>query len=839
MMKFEEIKAEVGMDLPLSEAAMTKGISRDVVDPSEDSGFDSISVGSNSSTEQIKKENEGTIGEGIQFVDPALIAAEAEEQRLRAEEKKRKTNEELVAKRKAEQEAYEQEIKEKQYKRLMHLLSKSKAMSNFIMSKFETKKPKEEAKEEPNKALKRKNTKEVEAPVPKKRGRKPNKKYIDGAAEENPEPKRGRKKMNLSQEDISEELASMSDDEPSEEKENDKPIENFVQSKYFRGELRDYQKEGVNWLKVLYENGLNGILADEMGLGKTVQIIALFSYLIEKQIAGPYMVVVPLSTLANWTTEFERFAPQLPVVVYYGYANQRSELRKKLQQKKRIGSLSTLPIVLTTYEMPQKDAAFLRNFNWRYIVIDEAQRIKNYNCLLFRILKSYNSFNRLLMTGTPLQNNLSELWSLLNFLLPDIFNSLDLFESWFDAKDVQNEEGKQKFLKQEQEKQVLSALREILQPFMLRRLKEDVCPDIPPLKEVMVYTPLTAIQYNLYSSILNRDIAKLQKVKPESTILDVNGVRPKRRCTQKHDLGEYHWRNNIGINDFAKKPEVATEMVGNKVVKAEDVNMWNKFTDVTEENVDYLVRLKLSGNDVTMYRHVVNHPYLIHYPLTDAGDYKVDENIIKASGKILVLDALLKKLYKNGHKVLLFSTMTMVLDVIEDYLSLRGFKYVRLDGAVAYDDRKDSIDSFQKNPEVFLFLLTTKAGAVGLNLAAADTVIIYDSDWNPQNDLQAMARCHRIGQTKPVAVYRLCTKGTVDEAIIKRANAKRFLEKAVISKETGLVNSEEGLSRLKKLFEEDSFKVANSKNEVYTDAELDELLDRSDMILSKKEEETK
>lgn len=211
------------------------------------------------------------------------------------------------------------------------------------------------------------------------------------------------------------------------------------------------------------------------------------------------------------------------------------------------------------------------------------------------------------MTGTPLQNNLSELWSLLNFLLPDIFNSLDVFESWFDAKDFQNEKGKQKFLKQEQEKQVLSALREILQPFMLRRLKEDVCPDIPPLKEVMVYTPLTAIQYNLYSSILNRDIDKLQKVKPESTILDINGVRPKRRCTQKHNLSDYG-KNDIVLNNSASRRHVATKMVGNKVVKTDDVNEWKKFTDVTEENVDYLVRLKLSGNDSKYYSLLIVEP---------------------------------------------------------------------------------------------------------------------------------------------------------------------------------------------------------------------------------------
>lgn len=204
------------------------------------------------------------------------------------------------------------------------------------------------------------------------------------------------------------------------------------------------------------------------------------------------------------------------------------------------------------------------------------------------------------MTGTPLQNNLTELWSLLNFLLPDIFKNLEVFQNWFDAKSVQNEEGKKKFFKQEEEKQVLKTLSEILQPFMLRRLKEDVCPDIPPIKEVIVYAPLTAIQYDLYSSILKRDMQKLLKLKEESVTVYEDGRRPKRKCTQKVDLNVYNWKENLGINDFSSKEDNKMVTIGNTEIKEEDVDMWNKFTSVTQENVDYLIHLKLSNEGMNI-----------------------------------------------------------------------------------------------------------------------------------------------------------------------------------------------------------------------------------------------
>ncbi|XP_058791593.1 lymphocyte-specific helicase-like [Phymastichus coffea] len=797
-----------------------ENINREIMDIVEDSGFSSTSTESGSDIlgNLTKVESvEGTIGDGIKFVDPQLILSEQREKAEKLERLKRKkiAQEQKIAAR----EAFEKEIQEQQYKRLIHLLHQSKALTSFITKKIDMKGEKKKP------AGRKRNVKLEEESTVKK---------AKMVLKKTP-TKRSRRNRNLSDEEIKRELNNLSDEEiyesPNKENENVNSIDDFVQPKYFKGELRNYQKEGVNWLRLMYENGLNGILADEMGLGKTIQVIALFAYLFEKNIAGPYMIIVPLSTLPNWTSEFERFAPQLPVVVYYGNEQTRHSIRNKIHRKIFPGPFKTDPIILTTYQVPINDASFLRKFNWRYIVIDEAQRIKNFETQLFRIVKSFTSANRLLLTGTPLQNNLTELWSLLNFLLPDIFNNLEVFQDWFDPKRIQNDEGRQKFFQQEQEKRVMATLREILHPFMLRRLKEDVCPDVPPIKEVIIYTPLTNIQYDLYSSIIKRDISKLQKVKEEPIIVDINGVRPKRKCTKKMNLDDVFVMNQKAYSNSIKNLNSDITTIGTTNIKNEDLSMWNQFTNVTEKNVNYLIRLRMC-NEVMMYRHVVNHPYLIHYPMNDCGLGLIDENLVTASGKILVLDAMLKKLKSNGHKVLLFSTMTMVLNIIEDYLSLRDYKYERLDGAIDLDTRRDSINRFQTDREIFLFLLTTKAGAVGLNLAAADTVIIYDSDWNPQNDLQAMARCHRIGQTKPVAVYRLCTKGTIDEDIIKRANAKRFLEKAVISNEGKIVDHADGLMRLKKMLDTETFKVVDPKNNVYSAAELDELLDRSDMVFS-------
>merc|ERR1711871_1419398 len=272
----------------------------------------------------------------------------------------------------------------------------------------------------------------------------------------------------------------------------------------FEGELRDYQLKGVKWLISLWQNGLNGILADQMGLGKTVQAVGFLSHLREKGVLGPYLVVGPLSTLPNWVTEFERFCPSMPCVLYHGSQAERQDIRAS---RMPTGPVSEkFPVIITSYEILMRDRVYLQNYRFKYVMVDEGHRLKNFDCRLIRELKTIPTENRLLLTGTPLQNNLSELWSLLNFLLPDIFDDLDSFQRWFDFSDMEGEDAQSALIAKEQEEQVLGKLHQILQPFVLRRLKTDVEVDIPPKKEIVLYAPLTPKQSELYTSILDSTI---------------------------------------------------------------------------------------------------------------------------------------------------------------------------------------------------------------------------------------------------------------------------------------------------------------------------------------------
>ncbi|XP_076282288.1 lymphoid-specific helicase [Lasioglossum baleicum] len=754
-----------------------------------------------------------TIGLDVKFSNEPLNS------NIENDRKRKRRNDEakLIAK-----EQYIQEMQEQQYKRLMHLLNRSKFFSNYIVDKID------------GTMKKKKRNKTVTAGTKKveNRGGKTSleDKKTKGQEKRNRIDKNVQKQIQkqLSQEDNENELIN-DDDNDKNNAENDI---DFEMPKYFDGDLRDYQKDGLQWLKVLYENGINGILADEMGLGKTIQVIALLCHLFEKQQSGPYLIVAPLSTIPNWTAEFNRFAPELPVTVLYGTANERLIVQKKIAQKHKVADCySSQPIVLTTFEVPIKDKHFLRSQHWRYIIIDEGHRIKKYNCQLVRVLATCKSMNRLLLTGTPLQNNLAELWSLLNFLLPEIFDNLAVFESWFDAKELQYDEGTKKFLKLEQEKHVLASLREILKPFMLRREKADVCLDIPPKKELIVYTPLTELQYNLYKAVLDRDIRMLSKIREEPSIYTDEGIRRKRRCVLRNMPNNKH-----ELNNDTEKKSVQDSLRKKNDANYDKLQMWKQYTDVTERNQDFLLNITFL-QQVVMYKKIVNHPYLVHCPLDPCGLPLIDENLIKSSGKLLVLDLMLAKLKSQGHKVLLFSTMTTILDKIEDYLSMRPYEYVRLDGQIKFEERKTSIENFNSDPNIFLFLLSTRAGGVGLNLAAADTVIIYDSDWNPQMDIQAMARCHRIGQTKPIVVYRLCAKGTIDEIIIKRADAKRVLEKMVIPKTAKVVLNKDTLLELQKYIKSNDYQVVASKNEAFTEEELDKIMDRSDLMENLKPKE--
>ncbi|GAB1609361.1 lymphocyte-specific helicase, partial [Argonauta hians] len=564
------------------------------------------------------------------------------------------------------------------------------------------------------------------------------------------------------------------------------------------GVLRPYQMDGYNWLKMLYENGVNGILADEMGLGKTIQCIALVCHLVSMGVTGPYLVCAPLSTLPNWVSEIKRFAPRIPIVLYHGDRGTRSELRKKMMVEERLDDgMYILPVVVTSYQIIMNDRRHLTHVNWKYLIIDEGQRIKNTHCRLIRELRLYNTTHRLLLTGTPLQNNLSELWSLLNFLLPELFDDLKSFESWFDIERIGQENADEEIVASEEKEHVLSMLHQILTPFMLRRLKTDVELLIPPKKEVLVFCPFSKLQQTFYKATLDNTIEDLLFKKREvKTKFNRNG-RPIRKSKGKR-----------------------------------------------EDWLDSKVNLKMN-NIMMVLRKICNHPYLIEHPLDrKTGELALDEGLVKTSGKMAMLDCMLPVLRKNGHKVLIFSQFTQVLNIIEDYCYLRQYDYCRLDGSFSFQERQQQMDCFNSDQEMFLFLLSTRAGGLGINLVAADTVIIFDSDWNPQCDLQAQDRCHRIGQVKPVVVYRLVSRNTIDQKIVERATAKRKLEKMIIHQgkfKSGIKNFTTSLSsisphELKELLQSsDHEEIYEGKNSttVISKADLNKLLDRSEFLEKK------
>ncbi|CAB4057146.1 HELLS [Lepeophtheirus salmonis] len=271
--------------------------------------------------------------------------------------------------------------------------------------------------------------------------------------------------------------------------------------------MRDYQIKGFQWMCSLWENGINGILADEMGLGKTIQTISLFAHLIEMGVEGPFLVVAPLSTLGNWVNEFKRFTPDIPVVLFHGNLEKRKELFRRLKDVAHVTGIrgGIKSVFVTSYEIILNSRKLFKNMNWKYIVVDEGHRLKNFKCRLIKELKMYHTANKLLLTGTPLQNNMAELWSLLNFLMPEIFNDLNMFQSWFSVEKIQANEN-DSISMSERETKVLTTLHQILSPFLLRRIKSDIELKIPPKKEVLVYCPMTAYQTNLYKATINKTL---------------------------------------------------------------------------------------------------------------------------------------------------------------------------------------------------------------------------------------------------------------------------------------------------------------------------------------------
>ncbi|XP_027352921.1 ISWI chromatin-remodeling complex ATPase CHR11 isoform X1 [Abrus precatorius] len=504
-----------------------------------------------------------------------------------------------------------------------------------------------------------------------------------------------------------------------------------TQPSCIQGKLRDYQLAGLNWLIRLYENGINGILADEMGLGKTLQTISLLGYLHEfRGIKGPHMVVAPKSTLGNWMNEIRRFCPILRAIKFLGNPDERRHIREELLVAGKFD------VCVTSFEMAIKEKSALRRFSWRYIIIDEAHRIKNENSLLSKTMRLYSTNYRLLITGTPLQNNLHELWSLLNFLLPEIFSSAETFDEWFQISGDNDQQ------------EVVQQLHKVLRPFLLRRLKSDVEKGLPPKKETILKVGMSQMQKQYYRALLQKDLE----------VVNAGGER------------------------------------------------------------------KRLLNIAMQLRKCCNHPYLFQ-GAEPGPPYTTGDHLITNAGKMVLLDKLLPKLKERDSRVLIFSQMTRLLDILEDYLMFRGYQYCRIDGNTGGDDRDASIDAFNKpGSEKFVFLLSTRAGGLGINLATADVVILYDSDWNPQVDLQAQDRAHRIGQKKEVQVFRFCTEYTIEEKVIERAYKKLALDALVIQQgrlaEQKTVNKDELLQMVRFGAE----MVFSSKDSTITDEDIDRII---------------
>ena len=495
------------------------------------------------------------------------------------------------------------------------------------------------------------------------------------------------------------------------------------------GILKRYQLKGLQWLVSLYNNNLNGVLADEMGLGKTIQTIALLTYLMEKKgCNGPFLIIVPLSVLSNWRNELETWAPSICNIIYKGAPKIRKELYLNTIANGKFNS------VLTTFDYVMRDKKFLSKVDWSYIIVDEGHRMKNAQSkLTLTLSKFYKSQHRLLLTGTPLQNSIPELWSLLNFLLPTIFNSVENFESWFSAPFAAA--GETVEMNEEENLLIIHRLHKVLRPFLLRRLKLEVEDQLPPKVEKVLRCDFSAMQRRLYNIMSEKENSS------GSSSFDISSSS-----------------NEIG-NSSSMLPKQKVHVQG-------------------------------LMNTLMQLRKVCNHPYLF----SPNGEYIINEDLIRSSGKLVLLDQVLPKLKESGHRVLIFSQMTALMTILGYYLDFRGYKHLRLDGSTKSDDRTEFMRLYNApNSPYFIFMLSTRAGGLGLNLQTADTVILFDSDWNPQIDLQAQDRAHRIGQTKPVRVLRFITAESVEEDILARANHKLDVDKKII--QAGMFNNNSSASQ--------------------------------------------
>ncbi|CAN7095273.1 unnamed protein product [Brassica rapa subsp. narinosa] len=790
------------------------------------------------------------------------------------------------------------------------------------------------------------------------------------------------------------------------------PVTSTVQTpEMFKGTLKEYQMKGLQWLVNCYEQGLNGILADEMGLGKTIQAMAFLAHLAEeKNIWGPFLVVAPASVLNNWADEISRFCPDLKTLPYWGGLQERTILRKNINPKRMYRRDAGFHILITSYQLLVTDEKYFRRVKWQYMVLDEAQAIKSSTSIRWKTLLSFNCRNRLLLTGTPIQNNMAELWALLHFIMPMVFDSHEQFNEWF-SKGIENHAEHGGTLNEHQ----LNRLHAILKPFMLRRVKKDVVSELTTKTEVTVHCKLSSRQQAFYQAIKNKiSLAELFDSNRghfnDKKILNLMNIVIQLRkassmvCNHPElfernegssylyfgvmsnsllpppfgELEDVHYsggHNPITYeipkllhNEMLQNSETFCSSIGkglsresflknfnifspeyihrstlpsdsssvNQAVSGSGAFAFSRLMDLSPSEVGYLALCSvmerllfsilkwerqfldeivdsfmesmdddLDGDNMNTAQTravtrmllmpskvetsllkgrvgtgptchsieslVISHqdrllssikllhsaytfipkarapPISVHcsdrnsayriteemhqpwlkrlligfartseangprkpssvpHPLIQEIDSELPvvqpalqlthrifgscppmqsfdpAKLLTDSGKLQTLDILLKRLRAGNHRVLLFAQMTKMLNILEDYMNYRKYKYLRLDGSSTIMDRRDMVRDFQQRNDIFVFLLSTRAGGLGINLTAADTVIFYESDWNPTLDLQAMDRAHRLGQTKDVTVYRLICKETVEEKILHRASQKNTVQQLVMT----------------------------------------------------------
>jgi len=671
-----------------------------------------------------------------------------------------------------------------------------------------------------------------------------------------------------------------------------------------KGQLREYQLIGLNWMVMLYQRKINGILADEMGLGKTLQTISLLSYLAcEKGVWGPHLIVVPTSILVNWEIEFKRWCPALKVMTYFGTPKERKQ--------KRLGwsRINSFHVCITSYKLALQDKKIFRRKKWYYMILDEAHNIKNFKSQRWQTLLNFKSKRRLLLTGTPLQNDVGELWSLMHFLMPNIFHSQADFSEWFLVPMQQSMQKNQSI-----NMNIIQQLHSILRPFLLRRLKKDVEKQLPSKTEVLIRCPLSRRQKYLYDEFINKNETK-NKIKNQEFLSLMNVVMQLRKVCNHPDLFEpraiesgfhthqglrfdmpticllhhYHKMQNIysleGFNLFQYEIDVPShhlhDIAVNYLPSLEDLfeaqlrneaeadqylhhfsYKWKKIkSDFRNENMEvsfhtntrrvsfqrplygittihYIQRLAGFGQTEEflhkyklikpldsvifdlkgwMDNYMISYDKVIAYPLaynpskysleyeniqnnlevtlkkpvqnvTDQFHYAhVRQQLLFPDKKFLIYDCgklntmmqLLIQLKMQKHKVLIFTQMTKMLDVFEFSLNVFHMTYVRLDGGTRPDTRQKLVERFNQDPKIFCFISSTRSGGIGINLTGADVVIFYDTDWNPAMDKQAQDRCHRIGQTRNVTIYRLISEYTIEENILLKNMQKRKLDEFI------------------------------------------------------------